>query len=64
MEVPPNFRVLDAGTQDYIRDLLRQLNEVRCDLDRAQTDQVVVRGQLTNADTKAASKFSNHVFPQ
>ena len=64
MELPPNFRVLDEGTQDYIRDLLRQLNEARRDLDRAQTDQVVVCGQLTNADTKAASKISGHVFLQ
>ena len=63
MELPPNFRVLDEGTQDYIRNLLRQLNETRCDLDRAQSDQVVVRGQLTNADTKAASKIPSHVFP-
>ena len=60
MELPPNFRVLDEGTQDYIRNLLRQLNEARSDLDRARTDQVIIRGQLTSADTKAASKFSNH----
>ena len=25
-------------------------------------DQVIVRGQLTSADTKAASKFWNHAF--
>ena len=62
MELPLNFRILDAGTQEYIRDLLRQLNEVRSDLDRARTDQVIIRGQLTSADTKAASKFWNHVF--
>ena len=49
MELPPNFRVLDQGTQDYICDLLRHLNEARRDLDRAQMDQVVVRGQLTNS---------------
>jgi hypothetical protein len=48
---------LDEGTQDYIRDLLRQLNEARRDLDRAQTNQVVIRDQLTNVDTKAASKI-------
>ena len=64
MELPPNFRVLDAGTQDYIRNLLRQLNEARHDLDRAQTDQVIVRGHLTNADTRSASKTSNLVFPE
>ena len=62
MELPQYFRILDAGTQEYIRDLLRQLNEVRSDLDRAQTDQVILCGQLTSADTKAASKFWNHVF--
>ena len=62
MELPPNFQALDEGTQDYIRDLLRQLNEARRDLDRAQTDQVVIRGQLTSSDTKAASKLWNHVF--
>ena len=60
MELPPNFRILDTGTQEYIRDLLRQLNEVHSDLDRAWTDQVIIRGQLTSVDTKAASKFSNH----
>jgi len=59
MELPPNFRMLDAGTQEYICDLLRQLNEVRSDLYRARTDQVIIRGQLTSADTKAASKFWN-----
>ena len=57
MELPPNFWILDADTQEYIRDLLRQLNEARSDLDRARTDQVIIRGQLTSADTKAASKF-------
>ena len=57
MELHPNFRILDAGTQEYIRDLLRQLNEVRSDLDQAWMDQVIIRGQLTSADTKAASKF-------
>jgi hypothetical protein len=57
MELGPNFWVLDAGTQEYIHDLLRQLTEARNNLDRAQTDQVVISGQLTSADTKAASKF-------
>ena len=57
MELPPNFRILDVGTHEYIRNLLRQLIEVRSDLDRARTDQVIIRGQLTSADTKAASKF-------
>ena len=47
---------MDEGTQGFIRDLLRQLADARRDLDRAQTDQVVIRGQLTNADTKVASK--------
>jgi hypothetical protein len=61
MELPANFQVLDEGTQDYIRDLLRQLTEAHRDLDRAQTDQVVVRDQLTNADIKVASKLSGHV---
>jgi len=62
MELPQNFRILDAGTQEYIRDLLRQFNEARSDLDRARTDQVIIRGQLTSADTKAASKFWNYAF--
>ena len=47
---------MDEGTQGLIRDLLHQRNEARRDLDRAQTDQVVIRGQLSNADTKVASK--------
>ena len=49
---------MDEGTQEFIRDLLRQCNEDRHDLDRAQTDQVVICGQLTNADTKVASMSS------
>ena len=62
MELPANFQTLDEGTQGYIRDLLRQLAEACRDLDRAQTALVIVRGQLTNADTKVTSKFSLHVF--
>ena len=62
MELPANFQVLDEGTQDYIHNLPHQLTEAHCDLDRTQTDQVVVRGQLTNAETRAASKFSGHAF--
>ena len=51
------FPTVFNPTQEYIRDLLRQLNEARRDLDRAQMDQVIIRGQLTNADTKATSKI-------
>jgi len=55
---PANFQDLDEGTLGLIRDLLRQRDEARHDLDRVQTDQVVIRGQLTNTDTKVASKSS------
>ena len=49
---------MDEGTQGFICDLLRQLAEARLDLYRTQTEQVVIHGQLTNTDTKVASKFS------
>ena len=45
-----------------ICDLLHQLVEAHRDLDRAKTDQVVIRGQLTNADTKVASKSPSFLF--
>ena len=51
-----NFQALDEGTQGLIRDLLRQRDETRRQLDAAQIDQVVIRGQLSNADTRVASK--------
>ena len=57
-ELPANFQALDEGTQCLICDLLRQRDETRRQLDAAQTDQVVIRGQLSNADTKVASKSS------
>jgi hypothetical protein len=44
IELPAIFQTLDEGTQGYICDLLRQLAEAHRDLDRAQTDQVIVRG--------------------
>ena len=52
-----NFHALDEGTQGLIRNLLRQRNETRRQLDVAQTDQVIIRGQLSTADTRVASKF-------
>ena len=57
-ELPANFQDLDEGTPGLIRDLLHQRNEALCDLDRAQTDQVVIHGQISNADTKVESKSS------
>ena len=52
-----NFQAKDEGTQGLIRDLLRQWNEARRLLDAAQTDQFIICSQLTNTDTKVASKF-------
>jgi hypothetical protein len=57
-ELPDNFQALDEGTQGLICDLLRQWDEARRELDRAQMDQVVIRGLLSFADTKVASKSS------
>ena len=59
MELPPNFRILDAGTQEYIRDLLRQLNEARSDLDRARTDFGTMSSLMTfKSSTLIPSFFS------
>jgi hypothetical protein len=57
MYFPSSTKALDEGTQGLIRDLLRQRDKTRRQLDASQTDQVVIRGQLSNANTKVASKF-------
>ena len=49
---------MDEGTQGLICYPLRQRNEALHDLDQAQTDQVIICGQLSNVDTKVVSKSS------
>jgi len=52
----PTSKTWMRAPRGLIRALLHQRNEACRDLDRAQTDQVIIRGQLSNADTKVASK--------
>jgi hypothetical protein len=56
--MPENFHALDKGTQGFICDLLHERDEARRQLKAAQTDQAIIRGQLTTADARVASKFS------
>ena len=56
-ELPASLQDLDEGTQGFICDLLQQLADAHRDLDQEQTDQVVIRGQLSFADTRVASKL-------
>ena len=57
-ELPANFQDMDEGTQGLICYPLRQRNKALHDLDQAQTDQVIICGQLSNVDTKVANKSS------
>jgi len=55
--MPENFHAFDEGTQEFIRDLLRKRDEARHQLEAAQTDQAIIRGQRTTTDSRVASKF-------
>ena len=55
--MPENYHALGDGTQEFIRDLLRKRDEARRQLEAAQTDQAIIRGQLTTADSQVANKF-------
>ena len=55
--IPENFHALDEGTQEFIRNLLLDRDEARSQLKAAQTDQAIIRGQLTTVDSRVASKF-------
>ena len=62
-DLPENFHALDKGTHGLIYDLLRERDKVRRQLDAAQTDQAIIRGQLTTADARVASKLSRTSSP-
>ena len=55
--MPENFHALDEGTQEFIRELLRKREETRRQLEAAQTDQAIIHGQLTTANSRVACKF-------
>ena len=53
-----NFHALDKGTHGLICDLLRERDKVRRQLNAAQTNQAIIRGQLTTADARVANMLS------